>query len=262
MAINGVARQPEPDEGSTGCWRGAQQAQSFRVAVEDLIDESGQHRDRAAEQDGKHVECQRSENDLACKHKPKAFDDTAPDGCVGLAHRLRVIFQQHQRPDPRQGEQARGKIGERQPRPGDQTAAERRPCNLRHLENDRANGRAPRKILALQGLRKQHLVRWTDEGARQPRKPDTRINHGLRAEPRSRERAQRDGHHQCGDQHVNRTAHDRDHFLGHHVDRMPGEQRHTEVRHNLGQSNEPERQRIAGDVVDVPAHRDRKNLVA
>ena len=114
----------------------------------------------------------------------------------------------------------------------------------------------------LERLRKQHLVGWTDERARQPCQPDSRINQGLRVKPRSRERAQRDSHHQRGDQNVYRAAHDRNLFLGHHVDRMPGEQRRTKVRHDLGQTNEAERQRIAGDVVDVPAHRHRKNLVA
>ena len=173
-----------------------------------------------------------------------------------------MIFQQQQGADPRQGEQARGKIGKREPRPGDQAAAQRGPRDLGHLEDHRANGRAPRKILALERLRKQHLVGWTDERARQPCQPDSRINQGLRVKPRSRERAQRDSHHQRGDQNVYRAAHDRNLFLGHHVDRMPGEQRRTKVRHDLGQTNEAERQRIAGDVVDVPAHRHRKNLVA
>ncbi|KAG1447114.1 hypothetical protein G6F57_017151 [Rhizopus arrhizus] len=45
------------------------------------------------------------------------------------------------------------------------------------------------------------------------------------------------------------------------VDQVTGERRHTEERQYLGQADQAQRERIAGDFVDVPADGDRDHLV-
>jgi hypothetical protein len=140
-----------------------------------------------------------------------------------------------------------------------QHAADRRPHHQSDLEHHAADAGAARELFALEHACEQGAVYRPEERTHAAAQGDGRVDRphaatGRPAQGDQREQ-QRGGRKPGAGRHAQLAARQV-------IDQIPGERRHAEERNHLGQSDQAERERIAGEFVHVPADRDRHDLVA
>ncbi len=258
IALQRVPRQPHANHDRTQRRRAAQDAQAFGAVVQDVVDEGRQHRYRAAEQYRKHVQRHRAQHDLVGQYELRAFGDAAEDRRTwALADRL-ADTQQCQRQDRQHRHAGGDPVGQALAAPADQHTAQRRADHHAGLEGDAADAGTARECLARQRPCEQGVVDRRQERARRAGERDGGIDrpHAFDGQPALRDRQQQQrgrDQTQHGD-HAQPAARQG-------IDQIAGEGGDAEERQDFGQADQPQRERVAGNFVDMPTDRHGDDLV-
>ena len=199
-----------------------------------------------------------AEQDLVAEHEAQAFADAGEHRAALLL--LRGLADRHaqQGAGSDKREQRGQRVGDPFARRTDQHAADRRAEHQAGLEHHAADAGAARELVAAQHPREQRVVDRPEEGTRDPADGDRQVDRPQAvqrdtslATSASSERVQ--CQHRAGGraQLASRQV----------VDQVAGERRHAEERDDLGQADQAQRPRVAGEFVDMPAHGDRDDLV-